>query len=78
MLLLVVNRLGLPYREKERPYLLVTIWGDLISYRDGIIWMEMGLVEVKLKGQKIVMLFNILLLGKNKAVLGILFLREFN
>ncbi len=40
--------------------------------------MEMGLVEVEVKGRKIVISFNILLLGKDKAVLGILFLREFN
>ena len=40
--------------------------------------METGLVEVKLKGQEIVILFNILLLGKDKVVLGILFLKEFN
>jgi len=33
---------------------------------------------MELEGQKIVILFNILLLGKDKAVLGILFLREFN
>ena len=40
--------------------------------------METGLVKVELEGWKIVILFNILLLGKDKAVLGILFLREFN
>ena len=38
----------------------------------------MGLVRIELKGQEIVILFNILLLGKDKVVLGILFLREFN
>ena len=38
----------------------------------------MGLVKIELEGQKIVILFNILLLGKDKVVLGILFLREFN
>ena len=37
ILLLVVKRLGLPYREKEQPYPLVTILGDLILYRDSII-----------------------------------------
>ena len=37
MLLLVVNRLEILYKEKERPYPLVTILGDLIIYRDGII-----------------------------------------
>ena len=40
--------------------------------------MEIGLVKVKFKGRKIIISFNILLLGKNKAVLGILFLKEFN
>ena len=37
ILLLVVNRLGILYKKKERPYPLVTILGDLILYRDGII-----------------------------------------
>ena len=38
----------------------------------------MGPVRIELEGQKIVILFNILLLGKNKVVLGIPFLKEFN
>ena len=37
ILLLVVSRLGLAYKEKERPYLLVTILGDPILYKNGII-----------------------------------------
>ena len=40
--------------------------------------METGPVKLKLEDRKIVILFNILLLGKDKVVLGILFLREFN
>ena len=40
--------------------------------------METGLVKVEIKGRKVIISFNILLLGKDKAVLGILFLREFN
>ena len=40
--------------------------------------METGLVKLELKGRKIVILFNILPLGKDKVVLGILFLRKFN
>jgi len=35
-LLAAVKRIGLPYRKKEHPYLLVTILGDLIAYRGGI------------------------------------------
>ena len=38
----------------------------------------MGLVKLELENRKIVILFNILLLGKDKVVLGILFLRESN
>ena len=32
-----VKRIGLLHRDKEDLYLLVTILGDLILYRDGII-----------------------------------------
>ena len=47
-------------------------------YRDGIIYFEIGLVELELKGRCIVMSFDVLLLGKDKAVLGMLFLQEYN
>ena len=40
--------------------------------------METGPVKLELKGRKIVISFNILPLGKDKAVLGMLFLKEFN
>ena len=40
--------------------------------------MEMGLVKVEIKGRKIIISFNILPLGKDKAVLGMLFLKKFN
>ena len=40
--------------------------------------METGLVKVEIKGKKIIISFDILLLGKDKAVLEILFLKEFN
>ena len=40
--------------------------------------METGLVKVEIEGQRVSISFNILLLGKDKTVLGILFLKEFN
>ena len=40
--------------------------------------MKIGLIKVEIKGRKIIISFNILLLGKDKVVLGILFLKEFN
>jgi hypothetical protein len=40
----VVERLGLLYRQKLEPYILVTILGDPVLYRDGMINLETGLV----------------------------------
>ena len=47
-------------------------------YRDGVIYFEIGPVELELKGRRIVISFNVLLLRKDEAVLGMLFLREYN
>jgi hypothetical protein len=38
----VVERLGLPYRQKLELYALVTISGDPVLYRDGIINLKTG------------------------------------
>jgi len=70
--------MGLPYRQKGNPYSLVIISGDPILYRNSIIHFKTGPVEIKIKKWKAVVLFNVLLLGKDKAVLGILFLQKFN
>ena len=40
--------------------------------------METGPVKVEIKRRKIIISFNILLLGKDKVVLKMLFLKEFN
>ena len=37
-----VKRMGLLYRQKEHLYLLITILGDLIAYRGGIINLKIG------------------------------------
>ena len=74
MLLAVIKRIKLSYRQKESLYLLVIISGDLILYRNGIIHLKTGPVEIEIKEQKVVVLFNVLLLGKDKAVLKMLFL----
>jgi len=50
VLLVVVKRMGLPYKDKENLYLLITILGDLIIYRDKIIWMETRPVKVEIEG----------------------------
>jgi len=46
------------------------ILGDLINYKGGIINLEIGLVIIRIKGKKIIINFDILPLGNNKAVLG--------
>ena len=69
-----IKRLGLFYRQKRDLYPLVTISGDLILYGDRMIYFETGLVELEIKGRSVITSFNVLLLGKDKAVLGMLFL----
>ncbi len=66
--------MGLPYRQKKDLYPLVTILGHPIIYKKGIIYFETKLVELEIKRRHVVMSFNMLLLGKDKAVLGMLFL----
>ena len=70
--LATVKKLGLLWRQKAQPYLLVTIVGDPISYGNRIINIEIGLIRLKIKGKEIVILFDILLLGNDKAILGML------
>jgi hypothetical protein len=38
----IVKWLRLLYRQKLKPYTLVTILGDLVLYKDGIINLEIG------------------------------------
>jgi hypothetical protein len=46
----VVEQLGLPYRQKLELYTLVTILGDLVPYKDGIINLKTGPVQANIKG----------------------------
>ena len=75
---IAVKRIGIPYRQKEVPYPLVTISGDSITYKDSIIRLKTEPLSIKLKGWIIEVSFNILPLRKDKAVLGMPFLQEFN
>jgi len=77
-LLEMVKWLKLPYRQKEDLYSLVMISGDLIIYKNGIIYFKIRLVKIKLEGKHVDMSFNVLLLRKDKVVLGMPFLWEYN
>jgi hypothetical protein len=67
-----IEWLELLYRQKLKPYTLVTILGDLVLYKDGIINLKTGPVQVNIKGKNVIINFNILPLGQDKAVLGII------
>jgi hypothetical protein len=54
------------------PYALVTILGDPVLYGDKIINLETGLVKVSIKGQSVIVNFNILPLRQDKVVLGMI------
>jgi hypothetical protein len=64
-----VKQLGLLYRQKLKPYTLVTILGDSVLYKNRIINLKIGLVQVNIKRYNIIVNFNILLLGQDEAVL---------
>ena len=44
IILKVVEQLGILYREKEKPYLLVMILGELVLYKNSIINLEIKLI----------------------------------
>ena len=44
IILEVIERLGILYREKEKPYLLITISEELVLYKDSIINLKTKLI----------------------------------
>jgi hypothetical protein len=68
----VVKRLGLLYKQKLEPYTLVMILGDLVLYKDKMINLKTGLVQVSIKGRDVMVNFNVLLLGQDEVVLGMI------
>jgi hypothetical protein len=53
-------------------YTLVTILKDPVLYRDRIINLKTKPVQINIEKRDIIMNFNILPLGQDKAVLGII------
>jgi len=45
----VIKKMGLLYRQKKNPYLLIMISGDPILYRNSIIYFETGPVKLEIK-----------------------------
>ena len=46
------------------------ILGDPISYKNGVIYLEIEPIQLQVEGRNIYISFNILLLGNDEAVLG--------
>ena len=44
-----IKKMELPYRQKKNPYLLITISGDLILYKDSIIHFKIEPIKVIVK-----------------------------
>ena len=65
-------------QTEAKPYLLVITLRDLITYRNGIINIKIKLIIVNIKRRMIIMNFIILLLGNDKAVLEMLWLKKYN
>jgi hypothetical protein len=65
----MVERLKILYKPKENLYLLVTILGDPIFYKNKVIYIKTKPLKLKIKKQRVIISFNILLLGNDKAVL---------
>ena len=58
--------------------MLITISGNFILYKDGMIHFKTKPVQLNIEGRMIITSFNVLLLGKNEAVLRMPFLQKFN
>ena len=71
ILLVTVERLGIPCKLKKNLYLLVTILENPIFYKNGVIRIKIKPLKLKIKEWRVVISFNILLLENNKAVLKI-------
>ena len=67
-----MERLEILYKKKKYLYPLVTILEKPVLYRDGIINLKIKPIQVNIKGQSIIVNFNILLLKTDKAVLKII------
>ena len=70
--LIIIEKLRIPYKLKENLYLLVIILEDLIFYKNRVICIKTELLELRIKRQRVIINFNILLLGNNKVVLKML------
>ena len=64
--------MGILYKKKKYLYPLVIILGEPVLYKNGIINLKTGPIQVNIKGRSIIVNFNILLLGTDKAVLKII------
>ena len=70
--------MGLPHRQKKHLYLFIIILEDQIVYREGIINLKIGPIQLTIKGRLVEISFNILPLGQDEVILEMPWLQEYN
>lgn len=73
-----VNKLGLPYQEKEHPYSLATVDGKPIDYEGGRVRLETAQLRMTIGGRTESVQFDITNTGKHQVVLGLPWLQKSN
>ena len=53
----IVEKLGIPHRQKKDLYPLITISGDPISYKNRVIYLKMEPIQLQIKGKKHLYIF---------------------
>ena len=71
----VVDRLDLPYHDKERPLEIIMVDGIMTNYGDGLIYLETLELPIVIEGRQFYTSFNITLVGLTDIILGQLQLR---
>ena len=73
-----VNKLGLPYEEKEHPYNLTTVDGKPIDYEGGRVRFETAQLEMTIGERTENVRFDVTNTGQHQVVLGLPWLQTSN
>jgi hypothetical protein len=74
----LVNKLELPWKEKDEPYRLVTVDGSSVKYQSGSVNMQTFSILFDVCGMKYMGHFDITEISKHDIILGIPWLRASN
>lgn len=74
----LVNKLRLPWKEKDEPYRLTTVEGHAVKYGQGVVDMEVAQLPIDIQGTKHHVTLDITVISKHDVILGIPWLRASN